>query len=104
MAPGSPLRGICISRVHFPPTATPLRESIAGISPKRCRSSPLGSLPSTTSTAPSVETRMSAFFDCSARRLKSASDRADEGFIVTESVIVCISVPLAVNCFAIARV
>jgi hypothetical protein len=93
-----------ISRVHFSPTATTARESIAGISPKRWRSSPLASSRSITSTAPSVETRIIEFFDWSARRLKSASDAADEGFIVTESVMVCTRVPLLVHCLAIARV
>ena len=39
MAPGSPLNGICISRVHFSPTFTGCRASIAGIPPNiSCRS------------------------------------------------------------------
>ena len=103
-APGSLLSGICISLVHFSPMATGVRVSTAGISPKRCRSSLLGSPSSTISIPPSADTRSNTGFDCIARRLRSASEAADAGVIATESVIVCIRVPPEVYCSAIARV
>src|SRR6266566_556393 len=102
--PGSPLSGICISRVHFSPTATGPRASIAGISPKMCLSSLLGSASSTISIAPSVDTRTRTRFDCIVRRRRSSSEAAEAGVMATESVTDCISVPPEVHCCAIARV
>src|SRR3954462_2100148 len=102
--PGSPVSGICISRVHFSPTAIGPRESIAGISPNIRLSSPSGSSSSTISIAPSVETLTITRLACMVRRLRSASEPGDAGLIATESVIDCISVPPDVHCWAIARV
>ena len=103
MAPGSPLNGICISRVHFSPTFTGCRASIAGIPPNISWRSLVGSLSWTTSIAPSGDTRSQTCLDWSARRRRSSSEACDDGLICTESVIVCINVPLDVHCSAMAR-